>query len=144
MVSVIWRCIQLPQTWSCVMYYLEWCATALVILVHGVILQKISLIRIATITPLPTEWSYSGTFLNLTVKKQDAKSFGNVIHPPFVCDNQSNTAVICLLPPPELNLLIGPVSKMYTILEAMWPCGLAQSIQCKERGVSCWEFCWQW
>ena len=77
------------------------------------------------------------------MKKQDAKSFGNVIHPPFVCDNQSNTAVICLLPPPELNLLIGPVSKMYTILEAMWPCGLAQSIQCKERGVSCWEFCWQ-
>ena len=56
------------------------------------------------------------------MEKKDAKYFGNVIHPPIVCDNQDNdTQVIYLLPPPELHLLIGPANKMSSALEAIWP-----------------------
>ena len=40
--------------------------------------------------------------------------------PKIVCDKQGNkTPVICLLPLPELHLLIGPVHKMYSTLEAI-------------------------
>ena len=39
-----------------------------------------------------------------------------------MCDDEdNNTPVICLLPPPELHLLIGPVNKMYNALETIWP-----------------------
>ena len=55
-------------------------------------------------------------------EKSEAKKFGNVIHPPILCDNIDNeTTVIFLVPPPELNLLIGPVNKMYAALESFWP-----------------------
>ena len=54
-------------------------------------------------------WDY---FEARTTKK-DAKNFGNVIHPPIICDDiENNTPVIQLLPPPELHLLIGPVNTM--------------------------------
>ena len=54
--------------------------------------------------------------------KKDAKHFGNVIHPPIICDNiDDDTPVICLIPPPELHLLLGPVNKLYTELEEEWP-----------------------
>ena len=36
-------------------------------------------------------------------------------------DDSNDTPVICLLPPPELHRFIGPVNKMYTELEAVWP-----------------------
>ena len=53
--------------------------------------------------------------------KKDAKHFGNVIHPPIICDNiDDDTSVICLIPPPELHLLIGPVNKLYTALDDEW------------------------
>ena len=56
------------------------------------------------------------------MEKKDAKNFGNVIHPPIVRDNQDNdTHVIYLLPPPKLHLLIEPANKMYSALEAIWP-----------------------
>ena len=43
-------------------------------------------------------------------EKKDAKNFGNVIHPPILCDDEdNNTPVICPLAPPELHLHIGPV-----------------------------------
>ena len=39
-----------------------------------------------------------------------------------MCDDEdNNTPVISLLPPPELHLLIGPVNKMYNALETIWP-----------------------
>ena len=44
-------------------------------------------------------------------EKSKAKKFGNVIHPPILCDNIDNEApVIFLLPKPELHLLIGLVN----------------------------------
>ena len=53
---------------------------------------------------------------------KDAKKFGNVIHPPMISDDISDkTPVIAVIPPPELHLLIGPVNKMYSELEAFWP-----------------------
>ena len=59
-------------------------------------------------------------------EKLKAKKFGNVIHPPILCDNIDNeTPVIFLLPKPELHLLIGLVNKMYaaleSFLESLWP-----------------------
>ena len=55
-------------------------------------------------------------------EKSEAKKFGNVIHPPILCDNIDNeTPVIFLLPQPVLHLLIEPVNKMYAALESLWP-----------------------
>lgn len=54
--------------------------------------------------------------------KKDAKTFGNVIHPPIICDDiEDETPVICLIPPPELHLLMGPVNKLYNEMEEKWP-----------------------
>ena len=61
-------------------------------------------------------------FFESRSEKKDAKHFGNVIHLSIVChDQDDDTPVICLLPPQELHLLIGPVNKMYNALEAIWP-----------------------
>ena len=61
-------------------------------------------------------------FFESRSEKKDAQKFGNVIHPPILCQDDTNdTPVICLLPPPELHLLIGPANKMYSELEAIWP-----------------------
>ena len=61
-------------------------------------------------------------FFESRKKKSEAKKFGNVIHPPIICDNiDDTTPVILLIPPPELHLLIGPVNKLYTALESVWP-----------------------
>ena len=61
-------------------------------------------------------------FFDSRKDKKDAKYYGNVIHPPMICDDVSdNTPVICVIPPPELHLLIGPVNKMSTELESLWP-----------------------
>ena len=39
----------------------------------------------------------------------------------IVCNDVSKTTpVICVIPPPELHLLMGPVNKMYSEMEAMW------------------------
>ena len=55
-------------------------------------------------------------------KKSEAKKFGNINHPTIICDNiDDTTPVISLFPPPELHLLIGPVNKLYTALESVWP-----------------------
>ena len=55
-------------------------------------------------------------------KKSEAKKFGDVIHPPIICDSiDDTTPVISLIPLPELHLLIGPVNKLYTALESVWP-----------------------
>ena len=54
-------------------------------------------------------------------KKKDAKNYGNVIRPPIVSNDQDkNTTVLCLLSTLQLHL-IGPVNKMYSTLEAIWP-----------------------
>ena len=54
-------------------------------------------------------------------EKKDPKIFGYIIHPSILCDEEdNNTPVICLLPPPESHLLIGPVNKMYNALETIW------------------------
>ena len=55
-------------------------------------------------------------FFDSQKEKKEAKNFGNVIHPPMiVCDDVSKTTpVICVIPPPELHLLMGPVNKMYS------------------------------
>ena len=54
--------------------------------------------------------------------RKEAKNFGNVIRPLILSDDDTNTTpVISILPPPELHLLMGPVNKMYTELENVWP-----------------------
>ena len=61
-------------------------------------------------------------FFDSRKQKKDAKQFGNVIHPPIICDDiENDTPVICIIPPPELHLLIGPVNKLYESLESKWP-----------------------
>ena len=61
-------------------------------------------------------------FFESKKEKKDAKHFGNVIHPPIICDDiENDTPVICIIPPPELHLLIGPVNKLYDSLESEWP-----------------------
>ena len=61
-------------------------------------------------------------FFESSIKISEAKKFGNVIHPPIICDNiDDTTPVISLIPPLELHLLIGPVNKLYTALESVWP-----------------------
>lgn len=68
-------------------------------------------------------WAY----FDARAKKQDAKDYGNVIHPNvFVTgDIDENTLIILLVPPPELHLLIGPVNVLYDELSKVWP-------QCKQ------------
>ena len=61
-------------------------------------------------------------FFDSQKDKKDAKNFGNVIHPPIICDDiENDTPVISLIPPPELHLLMGPVNKLYNSLENQWP-----------------------
>ena len=61
-------------------------------------------------------------FFDSKKDKKEAKNYGNVIHPPIICDNiEDDTPVICVIPPPELHLLMGTVNKMYTSLEQEWP-----------------------
>ena len=61
-------------------------------------------------------------FFDSKKENKDAKMFGNIIHPPMLSDDISNnTPVLTLLPPPELHLMIGPVNKMYTEMEKVWP-----------------------
>lgn len=45
--------------------------------------------------------------------KKTAKAFGNVIHMPMF-DEDKKTAVIELLPPPELHLMLGAVNSMFS------------------------------
>ena len=54
--------------------------------------------------------------------KNEARKFGNVIHPPMLYDDQGDdeTLVIRLLPPPELHLMTGPVNTMLNGLESVW------------------------
>ena len=62
-------------------------------------------------------WDYFEAKTN----KSEAKHYGIVIHLPIVSHNlDCNTPVIEVLPPPELYLLIGPVSALYDGLEKAW------------------------
>ena len=55
-------------------------------------------------------------------QKSDAKKFGNVIHPPLVNDDEDdNTPVIEIIPPPELHLMTGPVNTMLSGMEKVCP-----------------------
>ena len=59
-------------------------------------------------------------FFKSRSEKKEAKNFGNVMHPPILCDDESKyTPIIFLLPPPELHLLVGPVNKMNNALETI-------------------------
>lgn len=61
-------------------------------------------------------------FFDSKGNKKNAKNYGNVIHPPILSDNiEDETPVISVLPPPELHLLIGPVNKIYSEMEKVWP-----------------------
>ena len=53
---------------------------------------------------------------------KEAKHYGSVIHLPIVFNNLENKMpVIDVLPPLELDLLIGPVNTLYDSLEKVWP-----------------------
>ena len=53
--------------------------------------------------------------------KEDAKNYGNVIHPPMINNDENDqTPVIHLLPPPELHLMTGPVNTMFNGLDSIW------------------------
>ena len=48
--------------------------------------------------------------------------YGGETEWPSICDDiENDTPVICIIPPPELHLLIGPVNKLYESLESKWP-----------------------
>ena len=65
--------------------------------------------------------SFFGDSWESRAENKDAKDFGNVIHPPILCDNADNdTPVIALLPRPELHLLIVPVNTMYDGMANVW------------------------
>ena len=51
--------------------------------------------------------------------KSVAKRYGNVVHlPVMTCD--PDTRIIDVFPPPELHLLIGPVTLLYKGLQKVW------------------------
>ena len=60
------------------------------------------------------EWYRAGA------KLSDAKHFGNVIHLPLP-KNADSSFVINTIPPPELHLLIGPVTTIFVALKNEWP-----------------------
>jgi len=61
-------------------------------------------------------------FFDSRKEEKDTKHFRDVIHPPIICDDiENDTPVICLIPPPELYLLIEPVNKLDSSLENEWP-----------------------
>ena len=97
------------------MYYLEWWATAVAILAHSVILQKMLIIRKANNALFFKLTKILWDFLESRTEKKDAKNFGNVKRPPIICKDQDNTPVTCLLPPPEY----WTVRKLYNELEAI-------------------------
>ena len=49
-----------------------------------------------------------------------AKNYGNVIHPPMLDNNDDETLVITIIPPPELHLMLGPENTMYNGLVKVW------------------------
>ena len=54
--------------------------------------------------------------------KSMAKHFGNVVHLPIMtCEPQ--TRILDVFPPPELHLLIGPVTLLYKGLQRIWKDG---------------------
>ncbi len=53
--------------------------------------------------------------------KLKEKHHGNVVHPPLFCCKPDDTSVISLVPPPELHLLTGPVSTIFSVLKKLWP-----------------------
>ena len=72
-------------------------------------------------------WKHSNT------AKTSAKDHGNVVHPP-VFQLSNSTKVIDIVPPPELHLLIGPVTTMYHGLQKIWAHGAEEwARQCGVR-----------
>ena len=61
-------------------------------------------------------------FFEARCDKDEAKNYGNVIHPPMLNEEQQDdTPVIQILPPPELHLMTGPTNTMFKGLESVWP-----------------------
>ncbi len=66
-----------------------------------------------------------------------AKHFGNVVHLPIMtCEPQ--TRILDVFPPPELHLLIGPVTLLYKGLQRIWKDGSEEwakknNVQLQER-----------
>lgn len=50
----------------------------------------------------------------------EAKNFGNVVHLP-IPKQSDDTALLNLIPPPELHLLIGPMTTLLDALKSIWP-----------------------
>ena len=59
-------------------------------------------------------------YCNSNAEKRDAKTYGNVVHPPIVTGFDESTDVLSVIPPPELHLLIGPVNTLYNELSRIW------------------------
>ena len=52
-------------------------------------------------------------------RRSEAKKYGNVVHLP-ICRASDETVVLDLFPPPELHLLIGPVTTLLDALQKKW------------------------
>ena len=62
-------------------------------------------------------WSY----FDDGAEKQKAKLYGNVVHLPLFSNVPDDTPVLCVVPPPELHLMTGPVNTMFRALKEAWP-----------------------
>ena len=61
------------------------------------------------------------TYLDDGAEKQKAKYYRNVIHLPLFNNVPDDTPVLCVVPPPELHLMTGPVNNMFRALKEAWP-----------------------
>lgn len=53
-------------------------------------------------------------------KRNDAKQYYNMIHPPILTHSGKETTILELIRPPELHLLIGVVNTIYRAMIAAW------------------------
>ena len=61
-------------------------------------------------------------FFDSGAREEDAKKYGNAIHPPMFASGNidHSTLVLLLIPPPELHLMLGPVNTLYDELDKQW------------------------
>lgn len=69
---------------------------------------------LGSLKSLYMNWQSAGSVRRL------AKNFGNVIHNPIMKDEDTKL-ILDIIPPPELHLLIGPVTTMFQGLKTLWP-----------------------
>ena len=62
-------------------------------------------------------WAY----FSAKATKENAKEYGNVIHLPVMDNVDPSTSVLEVVPPPELHLMLGPVTHLYKELNKVWP-----------------------